>query len=192
MDVLSTNDHQTLNPDEEAADRWYEVDASNRLIDVDPFWDVFALANGAQGNVTRDKIIGQPLMDFVTGDMTRMYVDVALKSARLKQMPRVLSYRCDAPGLKRWLEMTVEPLSGGRVRISHRLVSSSPTKIRSEFRYSPKFVQWLRCSQCLKLALIDTPDVWHLPESIDLFQSGGVVMVSDSVCPACQAQATSQ
>lgn len=137
--------------DDDAADRWYRVDMAGTIIDVDPNWDRFAAANGGE-RAARAQVLGRPLKNFLTGDVTRMYLDAALDAARMTGQPRVLAYRCDSPSQRRWLEMTLEPLAGGDVRVAHRLVRTEPRNDPTRYHYdTPARTTWYRCSQCLRL-----------------------------------------
>jgi hypothetical protein len=170
-----------MNGDSVSADRWYRVDAGGTIVDVDPDWDRFALANGGE-RATRHCVLGRPLSDFLTGDITRMYLDAALDAARMTGQPRVLAYRCDSPWQRRWLEMTLQPLPGGDVQVGHRLMRTEPRNSATRVRYVPPArTSWYRCSQCLRLlaGAKPTPD--------DDTASHDQLAVADTVCDRCLA-----
>lgn len=130
-----------------AAPRWYELDARDRLIAVDPDWDEFALANDGE-RAKSVQVLGRPLRDFLTDDATHMFVDALLQATRLTGRARTVSYRCDGPGLMRRFLMTATPLEGGRVRVDHELQSAEARPPAPRYRFSPA-AAWWRCSQCL-------------------------------------------
>ncbi|MFG6465536.1 hypothetical protein [Roseateles sp. BYS87W] len=173
-----------MNPDA-TADRWYRVDADDRIVEVDPDWDQFAEANGGH-TATSAHVLGQPLSDFLSGDVTRMFLAAALEATRLTGLPRTLAYRCDAPGMRRSLEMTVQPLPEGEVLVQHRLLSATPKASATTFRYGqPPRAAWYRCSQCLRLRAANAATAWQPPEQLDLPPAARSVVVADTVCADC-------
>lgn len=133
---------------------FYEVDRHNLIVDLDPAWDDFARANGGAVGATRAAVIGRPLLDFVAGDVARMFVSVALDSARLLERPRVLPYRCDSITRRRRFEMTITPHGQGSLLVDHQLVLD---ELKPFSRWSPRrTAEGWRCSQCLAVLLQGT------------------------------------
>ncbi|MGR6804825.1 hypothetical protein ACU6VI_00790 [Sphaerotilus natans] len=171
---------------------WYLLDRDNRVIDVSPDWDAAAQAGQGGGNAFRHGVIGRPLGRFLAGDTTRMFIESALQASRLTQQPRLLNYRCDAPALSRQLQMRLQPLPDGWVRVEHTLVQAQPraTALRFETRSavllpSPGTPPWLRCSICLWVC---TPQgYWEPPEHV---HAARPLHVDYVVCLRCQAEMT--
>ncbi len=176
---------------------WYEVDANDRLLAVSPDWDVFAQANDGPGALSRH-VLGRPLLDFLTGDATRMFIRAVFEATRVTRQPRTLPYRCDAPDLTRQLEMTVTPLARNALRVEHRLLASQARQRRAALRalhpHDGGPPRWLRCSQCLRLAMPGPGSPW--PDRVlvdDPFEPAAAtgpvapLPVRDLVCPACAA-----
>jgi len=155
----------------------YEVDARNKVVDVDTEWDVEAQRAAGNAGPLRDRILGRPLESFMAGDATKMFVRAALDAARLLGETRVLPYRCDVPGERRYLEMVISPLADGHVRVAHRLVKTEPMPSRRSLP-RVRIVGGWRCSQCCRVRLSGS-DEWI--ESEDQFEAR---LLSD-VCPEC-------
>lgn len=177
---------------------WYEVDAADRLQAVSSDWDVFARANDGPGALSR-RVLGQPLLDFLTGDATRMFIRAVFEATRLTRRPRTLPYRCDAPDLTRQLEMTVTPLARGALRVEHRLLASQPRQrrlaLQAQHPHEAGPPRWLRCSQCLRLAMPGPGSPWPdrvlVDDPIEPAVAAGPIAplpVRDLVCPACAAR----
>ncbi|KDB51614.1 hypothetical protein X805_28140 [Sphaerotilus natans subsp. natans DSM 6575] len=171
---------------------WYLLDRDNRVIDVSPDWDAAAQAGQGGGNAFRDGVIGRPLGRFLAGDTTRMFIESALQAVRLTQQPRLLNYRCDAPALSRQMQMRLQPLPDGWVRVEHMLVQARPRATALRFETcsavllpSPGTPPWLRCSICLWVC---TPQgYWEPPEHV---HAARPLQVDYVVCPRCQAEMT--
>jgi hypothetical protein len=165
---------------------WYEIDAAGRVTAVCPEWDAVARQAGGAAGALQAGVIGRPLHQFISGDPTRMYMDAALQAVRLMGQPRRLRYRCDTPTVRRTLEMTLVPLDGGGVRISHGLIEQQP-RLRplvclpdERLAGEGAGVLWC-CSLCLRLQQAGQP--WRAP---DLVASPRLV-VRYTVCPRCWA-----
>jgi hypothetical protein len=156
----------------------YVVDESNRIVGVDEGWDTSATEQAQPGAApTGDKIIGRPLVEFLAGDATKMFVRAALDAARLLGESRRLPYRCDGPHERRRFEMVISPLADGHVKVEHILVEAFPRIARHSRARLAVSAGW-RCSQCLSVRLVGST-VWgdsNLDSSAPL---------AYDVCPSC-------
>ncbi len=155
----------------------YEVDAQNIVVDVDGEWDAEAARVKGGSGAMRASIVGHPLESFMTGDATKMFVRAALDAARVLGETRVLPYRCDVPGERRYCEMVISPLANGHVKVAHRLVLAEAAVPRRQLLKVRAMAGW-RCSQCCRVRLTGS-DEWL--ESDDQFDTR---LVSD-VCQDC-------
>lgn len=99
----------------------YRVDAQNRLEDVTGDWMSFATENGAP-QLTARAVIGQPLLRFVAGKETRHLYEVIIDRVRQKLLTVVFPFRCDGPGVRRFMKLVVSPCPGGKVQFTSRIV----------------------------------------------------------------------
>lgn len=165
---------------------WYELDAEGRVTAVCPAWDAVASRAGAHAGTLQGSVIGQPLMRFISGDATRMYMDAALQAVRVTGQPRTLRYRCDTPVVRRSMEMTLRPRAGGAVRIEHRLIDQQ-TRVRGLTCCTDDApgtratgAEIMRCSVCLRLQRASLP--WEEPEQV----ASPWLVVRYTVCARCQ------
>jgi hypothetical protein len=168
----------------------YRLDAQDRIVGVNEDWRRFASANGVE-TLMPEKVVGRPLRSFISGDITRMFVDTLLQGVRLTGRERKLPYRCDSPDAKRYMEMTIGPAPAGGIVTWHRVIREerfgSPNAFvvgtgRGQRRDLVK-----RCSMCNRLSrnggdLVD-PEVarregWLL--------GGAATPVIYFVCKTCQ------
>ncbi|MCM8625698.1 hypothetical protein [Accumulibacter sp.] len=170
----------------------YTLDGADRIIAVAGDWDRFALANGGEAIVGR-RIIDRPLDEFITGDITRMFVRTMLMSARTMQRRIQRLYRCDSPEVRRFMEMTILPGDGGQVKVVHRLIRSEVCRYPLRVTAAPArslAPRIKRCSVCNRIRLGQT---W---QEIDEAVSRGrlpqamspVLTVVFGVCPECLEQ----
>lgn len=174
-------DHDLSEP---AASPWYTVDGQDRLCELSGDWDAWLAEGGGAPSCRRAHILGRPLRDFITGDSTRMYLDAALEATRLTGRPRRLPYRCDTPTLARRMQMCLQPLSDGRVRVTHHLLAQQPLPRPLAFHAAapaPAATRW-RCSLCLRLR---TPEGHWLDPVLASPPDGSPLAVRYTLCPDC-------
>jgi hypothetical protein len=165
----------------------YRLDDQDRIVEVNSNWDRIARENDGEA-VVADRILGTKLYAHVTDEPSRMYVWTMLDSVRKLFRPSVKLYRCDSPDLKRHMEMTILPESGGGLLVKHRLIriEKMPLRVRfiSQAGGHPPLV--LRCTMCVKLKI---EGVWLAPDATVLAgvsQSDGASRVAYSICEDCR------
>lgn len=127
----------------------YYLDARDVIVDVNAAWNAFAQQNG--GILLADEVIGEKLTRFVTGEPTRMYISTVLEGVRTLGRPAVKPYRCDSPGLKRFMEMSVVPEAGKRLRLEHRCLKVEGREPAVAFEYRPGKTAVRCCSVCNRI-----------------------------------------
>lgn len=162
----------------------YQLDKKRRIIDVDGPWDRFALENDGAA-ACAERVIGQPLLHFVSGDDARMWIDTLLQLAALTSQPLERPYRCDSPELRRFMKMRVLPEDGGMLRVEHLLLEVQP-RVRP-VRFLPVPGNYpklrLRCSICGR---VKCQDRWQEAEHCCEEGAGTpTIAVAYTVCPTC-------
>ncbi|MBK5958307.1 hypothetical protein CCR97_08795 [Rhodoplanes elegans] len=176
------------------------VDRSNRIVAVGGPWDEVAIANGGAAAVVA-RVLGTGLLDHVHGDPARMLVLTVLDRVRRFGTPRTVPYRCDTPGLKRWMEMTLTPAPDGTVTFEHRLLRCEPMQRPVRFAPArpgaPRGPAIIRCSSCNR---VRDASGWHEPDTVRFSAEavgipGGTppsqdapILVGYGVCEACRAR----
>lgn len=160
----------------------YLVDAENRIVEVGGGWDAAVDALGAGSGVAQADVVGRQLESCIAGDATKMFVRAALDAARVLRQTRVLPYRCDGPGERRYFEMVISPQADGRVQVAHRLVEvraqasrRPPDRALASSRHA--LAGW-RCSQCWRVRLSNAAD-WSEADAEPPFA------LAQDVCPEC-------
>lgn len=146
---------------EDSQSLFYALDREDRIVDVGGAWDDFALENDGK-SVLRERILGTLVFKHVNGDISAMYLRTLLSSVRLLGRPVTRCYRCDSPGTKRFMEMTLTPDVEDGVTIAHRLLRTESLPVRFIFTVAngrPSFA--VRCSMCNRLK---KEGEWQEPE----------------------------
>jgi hypothetical protein len=165
----------------------YRLDDQDRIVEVNSNWDRIARENDGEA-VVADRILGTKLYAHVTDEPSRMYVWTMLDSVRKLHRPSVKLYRCDSPDLKRHMQMTILPESGGGLLVQHRLIRTEKAPLRIRYICQPgaRPSLVLRCTMCVKLKI---EGAWITSDATILAgigQRDGSVRVAYSICEDCR------
>ena len=162
----------------------YWLDDSLRITKVSEAWDQFAQDN--EGEQALGVIVrGRSLWDFVVDDVTRMWLEVLIKLARMRNEQIERPYRCDSPELKRYMLMRITPEGQDSLRVDHILISTAPRR-RPVHIHPARRAPFLsmarrRCSMCGRVA---SGDMWLEPDD-DPASEGATLTVIYTVCEDC-------
>ena len=90
-----------------------------------PHWRAFAAANGADTLADEGSVLGRSLFDFSEGDRVAEIYHRCLDLVFAARIPGArLASRCDGPGVRRELSITVTPIPGGGGGVERALFQS--------------------------------------------------------------------
>lgn len=166
----------------------YHIDDQDRLSFVDEGWRQFARDNNTLELATED-ILGKPLWDFITGEQIGRLYRLLLEKVRVSGQPLDIYYRCDAPELRRYLQMTITPLENNYVQFRNWLLHQEKRKPISLLDTSlGRIEEWVSiCSWCkqVKLAEDDWVEIEDAVELLGLFEANVLPQLTHSLCPNC-------
>jgi hypothetical protein len=173
---------------------FYHVDDRNRITQVSPNWDAFALANDAP-EVCANKILNCPLMDFLAGFETQHLYDIMLNKVRSTQNPLTVPFRCDAPTLRRFMELTMRPGKDGGIEFQTIILHEEPRTptilLDRASRRGGGPVSM--CAWCKKVHVEgEWLEVEDAVAKLHLFQEPVVPELTHGICGSCRAQVESQ
>lgn len=167
----------------------YQIDATDRLIEVNSTWTEFALANeGAQS--LPEVVLGKSLWQFIS-DATIQ--DIYRRLTRLARQGRgaTFRYRCDSPTTKRIFRMGIAALPTDKVEFTSTLLSAEdrPPISLLKARAASSQLQVRICSWCHAVAW--PGETWQLLElaaerAIGLDEAE-LPELSHGICEACSA-----
>jgi hypothetical protein len=164
----------------------YAVNSRDELTWVGGQWERFALENGGAA-LLPEHVLGRPLWDFVSDATTRQLYREALARVRAGRAIR-LPLRCDAPGLRRWLELTISPDEGGRVLFESRTLREEAREPVAVLGASgPRLEELLRC--CSWCKRVEAGGEWLEVEEavarLNLFEHAALPMLTHGMCEPC-------
>lgn len=168
----------------------YWLGPGNTIIHVGGAWDAFAAANDGL-SLVGTAVVGRPLRDYVTGDITRMFVEVMINKVRISGQLQSVPYRCDSPGVKRFMQMDLIPQKSDLL-CRHRLLREERLTPPVRFTFAAGRLDHVvkRCSMCNrltrrdgKLVEPDTPEARELSGS----HTDGIFVIYH-VCAECRGR----
>lgn len=180
--IIKNKDHIIQNFIMATQTNLYMLDPRNHIISIGGSWEEFSAENGGKNTSLKD-IYGRPLVDFVTGDTTRMWLETIFQFARIMGKTVERSYRCDSPELKRFMLMRVIPEFGGVLRIEHDILSTEKRAVPIHIQYGrvASTDATKRCSICGRVNI----DEWMEPHMKHTGPSGQI-SVTYTVCDDCE------
>jgi hypothetical protein len=164
----------------------YRLDEQDRIVEVNEAWDRFARANEGD-SALGELVIGTRLFEHITSDATRFLIEAMLQCVRASGESLTRCYRCDSPGIRRTLDMTLVPEQRGRVLLEHRVRSIEMVSPAIRFRPVGEWAGAVkRCSLCNRVRVGNT---WSEPEAASergALDSTQPVKVYYGVCPSCR------
>jgi hypothetical protein len=166
----------------------HRIDRDDVITFLDEEWKGFARENGAPGLAD---VAGRSLWDFVVGADVREIYRRMLDRVREDGGSIGFPFRCDAPALRRFLEMEIVPRQGGEVEFRSRLVAVDERPelialLTTEAQATPSDEVFVSCSWCRRFRV---ESGWvEAEEAIrELGLFGGVPSprISHGICEDC-------
>ena len=159
---------------------FYSVDKDFTLIDIGGDWDQFAIENNGATCLAAN-LIGSELLQFISGDSTKMWINAIIQRARYTGDTIVTRYRCDGPDTKRVFRLTARLNSADLVRVEHQLLSTekkpAPPPVITKAGKSNRVQHCCDCSQ------VEIDGQWQDIEDRELDTSYFVI---HTVCESCR------
>jgi hypothetical protein len=170
----------------------YGIDANDILVSLSDEWLEFARANGA-GELTRERLIGRSLWQFVADDGTQKLYEAIFHRARRHCEEVTVPFRCDSPDLFRFMHLVISPNTGGDIELCGRMLREQKRPYLSILdRMIEHTTEALPiCSVCLRMEI--QAEKWVEPEQavarLELFDAPKPPELDYRVCPDCVRKA---
>jgi len=162
----------------------YYLDFADRIVGIGGPWDEFAQENNGQKVFSSD-VCGRSLFDFINGESTKMWCRTILELARLQKRPIHREYRCDSPGVQRFMRMHIHPYQETGLMVEHEVVDvidkdAAVSIVHKSQTLSASY--HIRCSVC---GQVEYEGAFREP-SVIMAGEDGMIAVIYSVCPRCK------
>ena len=167
----------------------YQVDANDKIIDIQGSWNTFAKANGGD-TLLRSPILKQSIWTFIRGLSTTYIYQVLINQVRETKKSIRFPFRCDSAELLRYMEMEISPGKDDTIWFQTSLKRQiNPNTLPRHSRLRPKPLPIVKmCAWCKSVWVRDswitlTEAIW-LQGLLDLPE---VPPITHGICPDCKS-----
>jgi len=166
----------------------YRLDAADRLEWVNENWGRFAARNEAP-ELAAGRVLGRPLWDFLSTPEVHQIYRTVLERVRRLLRPVRFPIRCDSPGLRRSMTLSLTPQAEGKILFEcrlDRLETRGPAPLLDPRR--PRSEDLLAvCSWCKRVrAGEEWLEIEEAIAALDLFGQECLPRLTHGICPACK------
>jgi hypothetical protein len=168
----------------------HRVDGDDVLRYVDDAWVEFALENDAP-KLTRERVLGRSLYDFIQGSDVRHVTALLLGRVRSHQTTVNVPVRCDSPTMRRFIDLALVPMHAVTVefrsRIEREETRDAVELLDETIDRSEEFVRI--CSWCKRVLVEDRgwQEIEVAVEALDLFDATPLPQLTHGICETCLA-----
>lgn len=167
----------------------YTIDRDDVIIEVNDVWKRFADENSAEG--LGDRVVGTWLWQHLAGAEVKHLFKSLVERVREKGIPVRVPFRCDAPELRRYMVLELQPLPDDAIRFSSWLEGEEPREtmrlIDPDRDADPELMVRM-CAWCKRIHA--GPDRWRELEDalgeLGLFNLDPLPRITHGVCGDCQ------
>lgn len=105
----------------------YRLDSENRITSIEGDWLDFAFQNGGQG-LEIPGLLGRHIREFIADEQTLDFFLMIIHNVRLNNEAVTVSYRCDAPDKRRFMEFIARPEPQGGIECVSTIRYVQPRK----------------------------------------------------------------
>jgi hypothetical protein len=168
----------------------YKIDSNDNLLSCSGRWCDFAKQNGAADLCETDSLTGSSIYSFISGYETAHLYNIIINKVRTGNKEISIPFRCDSPGIRRFMQMLIKPLPNNEVafkntiiRIEHR----KAIKLLDSHSQHTKEQYITICSYCKKIRINE--DVWVSTEEgvkrLKIFDQDKQPYLTHGICPQC-------
>lgn len=165
----------------------YDLDQQLIITGLGPGWDAFAFENAAAELVSPNPI-GQPLMKFIADATTVHLYELLFERVARDKRAITIPIRCDAPGLRRYLHLTVSARPTGGYRVATSLIRAEPRQpVGLLAAHVGRGGHVVMCGWCKR---VHVEQQWLEVEqaivALGIFEGQLPPQVTHGICDACQ------
>ncbi len=167
----------------------YQLDAQDRILFVNEHWLSFAKENGSL-ELTQEAVLHQSVWNFVSNKEVRQLYEMLFERVRAKGPSITFPYRCDSPGIRRYLKMKISALAGGHLDFTSWILrEETRDPVAALDRSRARSQTFLTvCSWCKRAKLAEKrwAEVEEAIGYLKLFDPPEPPQLTHGICPECK------
>lgn len=174
----------------EKVEAWvYTIDRHDVITTYSKNFVQFAISNGWTLRSPEREIIGRNVFDFIEGYETKHIYKILFDLVRQGKRIGPIPFRCDAPGLRRFLELCLDPMPDSAIKITTKLLREEPrTPVKALMKDLERSQKLIRmCSMCKKIEAGDK--MWLEIEEglvvLKIFEDKNPPRITHGLCHEC-------
>ena len=165
----------------------YRIDSSDRIVFTDDAWFEFA----RQNDFENADVLGTSLWPHITDQTTAHLYKVIIARVRTRHRPAHVTFRCDAPTVRRFMWMEIAPESAGAV-LFRTFTGEEHERPRMPLLDAtvPRGKQFLKiCGWCKRIPVgAQWVEIEEAVDQLGLMLSEALPKISHCICPECEHQ----
>ena len=165
----------------------YMIDNRDNICEVSENWNSFAVKNDAP-ELTAEKVAGESIWNFLKNKDVRHIYHNLIEGIRDKRKQVQFPFRCDSPGLIRFMKMTMSPADHGAVVFRSKIEKVEKRDpimaLECDAKRSSEVVEI--CSWCKK---VKHAGYWlELDRAVkvsQIFKQNMLPLLSHTICDSC-------
>lgn len=167
----------------------YRINQDNEIVYVSSNWFLFWKENSMGENWDSEKLLGNPIINFISGDEAKYIYQVLYNRVRAKKKSIAFPFRCDSSDKRRYCELEVVPLENDEIEHISKIKKE---EVRPPVRLldvnASRSNEMLRmCSVCKKIALSEGEwvEVEDAIIGLKLFEKEPLPEITHGLCKPC-------
>lgn len=167
----------------------YRINQEDIIYSIEGPWDDFASKNDGIPENISSNILGNVIWKYIRDFETKHIYKLLLDHVRLFKKEITIPIRCDAPHLKRYIDLTIKPISENKIEfVSHIKKEEKRENIDildKKIKRNDKIIKM--CSYC-KFIKTNENTWMEISEAINhlrLLQKDTLPTISHGICPSC-------
>lgn len=167
----------------------YTLDKEDRLVCIGPAWSRFAKENRAERLAELEMVLGEPIWRYIAGNEVREIHRMMFESVRISNRGIRFPYRCDAPAMRRFMELEISPEPDRGLSIVSRMLRSSvrpPVELLEATARDPNRLLRI-CSWCKRVQAPNARwmEVETAARELGLAGTNKLPRLTHGICPDC-------
>lgn len=166
----------------------HRVNHHDQITFVNAGWKKFAIRNGMPAEMVVN-VVGASLWRYISEPTSRNFYAVIMAKVRKTGQTIKLPFRCDSPGIRRFMELHIISLGENHLEFRSHLLRQERRKpvalLNPALPRDSKLL--IMCAWCKRVKADEWMEVEDIVQKLKLFDTRPLPSLSHGICPDCKA-----